>query len=213
MKITPFASVVLAILLALPLVGCGDDRPSDKIALEAITKAAKDFDPEFTEPVDMKRINGEVVDAGAKIYKVTASYKLRLTKPYGAVITELAKAYQREVQGNVSDDAFFSAKGLESMLGNMQIGIAANDWSSNLNKDAKRERFSQMMERSEAMKNYINQTQDSNARTARINYVLAAWAYFDDKYSFKDTDVAGAINERTYWMNFKKTEQGWQPAP
>ena len=206
--------VVPAALMLFALVGCGDDRPSDKVASAAILQQAQSDVLDGLEIVEFERSNGQVDPDSANRYRVTYTYKLQLTKPYGEAILataeDLHEELERAAQASQSAASVLDLGALEQAMGQMQYTLTASQWLS-AQGDQFPARREALLDSCAPCKGYWNGAQvEEQAELRRLAFIIA-WSHFEG-LSFKDDAKVGDAVERYAWRNFEKTEKGWFPS-
>lgn len=197
-------------LAALAIAGCGEDKPSDKVASEAIRKIADNDTTEGMEVANFKRHNGQLDPDSANRYKVIYSYDLRLTKPLPEVVLANAVALHNSWISSVKREtgAFFDTTSLENNLNNMQTTMAVNQWVQN--QDGKfAARQDAFLTRCAPCVTFLKSEDVAKEAKLRQLAFLSSWIYYEN-LGFKDESKLGDRVPREAWSNFSKTEKGWQ---
>lgn len=205
-----FVFAISAIVLAL--TGCGDDKPSDKIASETIRKYAESEAAYGLEVANFKRANGQVDPSSANLYKVTYSYDLRLTKPLAEIVLANAKALQsdRVASGKQETGSSIDMAKLQNTLGDMQTGMIVNQWIQSQRDTFKARRDAFVGGCSPCLAYYNSEEAPEEAEMRRKAFI-SSWIYVEN-LGFKDDAKTGDGVPRNAWAFFSKTEKGWQPA-
>lgn len=205
-----FGTALAFSFAALAIAGCGEDKPSDKVASAAIRKIADSDTTEGMEVANFKRDNGQVDPDSANRYKVTYTYDLRLTKPLPEVVLANAVAIHNSWGSSAKREtgAFFDATRMGNDLTKLETSMAVNQWIQNQdgNFAARRDEFLTGCAPCVTFWNSEDAPQDAKSRRSAF---ISSWIYFED-LGFKDKAKVGDSVPRYAWSNFSKTEKGWQ---
>lgn len=205
-------SLATALVMSLVLTGCFDDKPSDKIASEAVRKIADSDAAEGLDVANFERSNGQVDPNSANLYKVTYTYNLKLTKPYAEAILANAKLLQAAKVESAKREtgAFFDAAKLQNNLHDMQSTMAINQWIAS-QEDKFRPRRNALLNNCAPCVAWWNSEDAPNEGEARRRAFISSWMYYES-LGFKDDAKEGDNVPRSAWAYFSKTEKGWQSA-
>lgn len=201
-----------AALMVLLLAGCGEDRPSDKVAEPVVRKLAETDLADGLEIVDFQRSNGQLDPDSANRYRVTYTYKLQLAKPYGEVILGLARGLNEELQQSAArqaqSDMDFGA--LQDGVNLMQSVMVASQWI-NAQGDGFAPRRDAMLAACAPCRAFWESADaPEQAELRRVSFIVA-WNHLEQMQFADDFRVGDGV-ERHAWHNFEKTEKGWLPS-
>jgi hypothetical protein len=201
-----------AALMLVALTGCGEDRPSDKVAAPPIRQQAEGDLLDGLEIVDFQRANGQVDPDSANRYKITYTYRLKLTKPYPEAILAAAQELHAELQKTArgTSGSDFDLAGMQGALGNWQLSIAANQWVNAQGGGFAARRDALLGGCVPCTTFWNSEDAPDQAELRRVAYITA-WSHFEG-LAFKDEAKVGDTVERYVWRAFEKTEKGWMPS-
>lgn len=180
--------------LAMLLVACGEDKPSEKIAADAVYKVAEQEAHLGLKVVNFVRENGWVDEQSPNRYKVRYNYNLELVKPYSEVVLENAK----NIRKNLTN--------LEAL----QLSWSINGWDKNQG-DGFMQRYEKFVNSCVACTAYLlDQEISEHERKIRFGSYFSSWEFFEE-LGFKDDAAIGSKISRQAWSAFMKTENGWLP--
>lgn len=203
--------VAVAISLVVILPGCGDDKPSDKLASETVRKVAENDCSTGLEVADFTRDNGWVDTETPNRYKVQYKYNLRLKKPYAEAVLAGAKEMQKEMAADSkkASSNLFDINAMQNGLQTMQLAMAANKWIQDQGDGFAKRRDSFVGACGSCVEYWNSKDAPDEAKIRRQTFI-ASWAYLEN-YGFKDEAKIGDGVPRSAWAAFTKTENGWQP--
>ena len=201
----------LSLFTAIGLSGCGDDKPSDKLASETIRKVAETDLSDGLEISNFTRENGWVDNEAPNRYKVRYAYNLRLAKPYGEVVLANAKLLKGELEENAKNESgeLFDVNTLTNSLQTMQLGIAIKTWIQDQG-DGFSKRRDAFLNTCAPCIAYWNSEDSPKEAALRRQTFITSWIFFE-KLGFKDSFKVGDSVPRNAWAAFIKTEKGWKP--
>lgn len=201
-----------SIFIAVSLTGCGDDKPSDKLASETVRKFANSDLTEGLEISDFTRENGWVDNDAPNRYKVRYTYNLRLTKPYSEVVLSTAKKIKEEFDANArkATGGLFDTNTLQNNVDTMQLSMTVNKWVQDQG-DGFIKRRDDFLNTCAPCTEYWNSEDAPNEAKLRRQTFISSWIYLEG-IGFKDTFKVGDSVPRNAWAAFIKTEKGWKPA-
>lgn len=198
--------------LAVLLSGCGEEKPSDKMAADTVHKVAEQDANFGIEIVDFVRENGWVDDQTPNRYKVRFNYNLELVKPYSEVVLDNAKKIRNEMAQNSkgSGGGFFDVNAMQSGLETMQQSMAVDEWVRNQGENFK-PRFEKFAANCTPCMAYMYDKDVSKAeQNLRFQSYISSWGFFEG-IGIKDDAIIGSKIPRQAWSAFMKTEKGWLP--
>lgn len=198
--------------LVVILSGCGEEKPSDKMAADTVHKVAEQDANFGIEIVDFVRENGWVDDQTPNRYKVRFNYNLELIKPYSEIVLDNAKKIRSEMAQNSkgSSGGSFDVNAMQSSLEAMQQSIAVNQWVRNQGENFK-PRFEKFVANCTPCTAYVYDKDVSKAeQNLRFQSYISSWGFFEE-VGIKDDAVIGSKIPRQASSAFMKTEKGWLP--
>ena len=197
--------------MSFAFIGCGEDRPNDKITSEKIREIAEADVHDGLELVDFRRDNGWVDEKLPNRYKVQYAYNLRLIKPYAETILGNAQVFQRELasEKQKAGTGFFDANAMENRLTALQLNVATTKWIQDQSGEFPKRRDFFLATCPNCIAYWNSEDNPSEAAARRLAFI-ATWILFES-YGFKDDAKIGDTVSRVAWAMFTKSEKGWQP--
>lgn len=203
--------VAIAAIGSLALTGCGEDKPSDKLASEHVLKYAKSGLTGL-EVANFQRSNGMVDPDSANRYKVTYEFDWRLTIPLAEAVLANAKQLQNEAIeiSKRETGGFLDTTKLQNAFQSMQSTMVAKQWIKSQGEAFETRRDSFIGACAPCVDYWNSQDAPKETQDRRVSFVIS-WMYFEE-IGFKDYFKVGDGVPRHAWASFNKTEKGWQAA-